>query len=271
MPTETTNFNYTTDFFINGKKSKTILKRIKIILKMTKWISKEVDLSAGIKKAKNNNKILYPVFEECSNLIDDKLWVDLFSNCAKGKFPKGFTYSFGYLKYRKGQKMLQIEVPESSDLALVSVKKFISENGSIFSESDKKLQDNHNENFSIEKPNLITKKDKYSFSEYIDDYISEKDFSHQEALKYIINFGFEYSLLNDKDVVYKDNKIVKIENILFSEEFQEYYIPEERLKIAISKKKNNSRTTKKTLESEIWGKYLKKLFKNSDAEEELDT
>lgn len=238
---------------------------------MTKWISKEIDLSAGIKKAKTNNKIIYPVFEECSNLIDDKLWVDLFSNCAKGKFPKGFTYTLGYLKYRKGQKMLQVEIPDSPDSALCVVKKFISENGSIFSDSDKKLQDFQNEILSIEKPNLITKKDKYSFSEYIDKFISEKDFSHQEALKYIINFGFEYSLLNDKDVVYKDNKIVKIENVIFSADTEEYFIPEERLKMAISKKKNNTRATKKTLESEIWGKYLKKLFKNTDEVEETDT
>jgi len=232
---------------------------------MTKWISKEIDLSSGIKKAKNSNKVLYPVFEECSNLIDDKLWVDLFYNCSRGKFPKGFTYTLGYLKFRRGQKMLQIEVPESADFALTVVKKFISENGSIFSEIDKKLQD-FNEDFAVEKSNLITKKEKYSFSEYIDKYISEKSIDHQEALKYIINFGFEYSLLNDKNVIYNDNKIINIENVLFSKENMEYYIPEERLKIAITKKKTNSRVTKKTMESEIWGKYIKKLFKNTEPE-----
>lgn len=237
-------------------------------LKMTKW----TDLSSHIRKAKESSKVKYPLFEACAKLTDDEFWINIFLNCSKDKFPKGFLYSQGYFKYRKGQvKIFQIEVPDNPEDAMVLIKKFISEHGSLFSDIDKKIQDEYTETVSSASNRIgisEIKKNKYIFNEYLEKYIKTFDITHREALRYILNFGFEYGLLTEKDITF-DTEIKDIKGIVFDQENEEYFIPEERLKSLINKKKNVSKSVKKTLEMEIWEKYLKKMLKGITDEDSL--
>ena len=45
------------------------------------------------KKGKKTLKpILHPIFEKCSCLTSDKFWQYIFMDCARGKFPRNFSY-----------------------------------------------------------------------------------------------------------------------------------------------------------------------------------
>lgn len=228
-------------------------------------VAKWTDLSSHIRKVKESSKVKYPLFEECAKLTDDEFWINIFMNCSKDKFPKGFLYSQGYFKYRKGQvKIYQIEIPDNPDNAMVIIKKFISEHGSLFSDLDKKIQDDFTENSSSSKSkNNISeiKKNKYLFNEYLEKFVKEFPEDHHPALTYLLNFGFEYLLLGEKDITFCDDKITEIKGFSFDSENQEYFIHEDRLRSLINKKKTTVKSIKKPLEIDIWDKYVKKILK----------
>src|SRR6186997_3153580 len=89
------------------------------VIKMTKWTETPiVDLSSHIKSFKTTTKVLNPIFESISKLVDDPLWVEVFVGCSRGKFPKGFAFQNNFLKHRRGPKLVQVYIPDNPDEAL---------------------------------------------------------------------------------------------------------------------------------------------------------
>lgn len=42
--------------------------------------------------ASRANEVVYPLFEECANILDDEYWRALFVQCSRGRFPPGIRY-----------------------------------------------------------------------------------------------------------------------------------------------------------------------------------
>lgn len=230
---------------------------------MKKW-STTVDICSHIRSNKKSDAVVHPIFEQCLQYTDDKLWIDIFTNCSMDKFPKGFIFQNGYLKHRKGTKFKQITMPETPSEVFVQVKKFISENGSIFSDKDKKIQDEFIEFVSYKKQSTDMtfaelKKNKKLMDEKIKKYVRSTGLD-ERCMLYLINFGIEYGLITATDVTMSNNEIQNINGIVVNGD--EYSLDSIKINKLNHKKKSSSKVVVKTPEERFWGECIKDIFQS---------
>jgi len=103
-------------------------------------------------KDANDDEIMYPLFERCSDFTIDKFWKKTFSDLAKGKTPNGVYIYKGSLRL-KGKPTDSITFTESDDCrhTFDNIYQFLSAVCSILSPDDK-VKQRHEFN-SIEQEN----------------------------------------------------------------------------------------------------------------------
>jgi hypothetical protein len=98
-------------------------------------VKKIPEKTKGRKKAAD--KILNPIFLECSERLEDAYWKDIFENASRNKFPRGFMYKNNLLTHKKGTKVQRIEIPDSVPEALSLCISFFKQAAGLMSELDK--------------------------------------------------------------------------------------------------------------------------------------
>lgn len=189
---------------------------------------------------KKNEKIINPIFKECCELIVDPFWVRIFTNAARGKFPRKFSYYNDCLNYRRSPSVTKSvdkgdTIPETTSLFI----NFFQSNGALFSDYDQQLviesmsTENHSEIESWADINGQMRR--VMISEYAN-YLKEKySLSPKEytELHKVINHAFIFKRISGDDVNIKKNKISSINGLKFNKEDRSFKISGSNMKVNI--------------------------------------
>ena len=240
------------------------------------WKKKPEPAVTDKKRKKTLRPIINPIFEKCANLTEDKFWQTLFMDCARGKFPRGFTFKNGLITYKKGSKSFKLEISDSPAAAYSATMNFLQTVAGIMSVTDRqKLQKLEEEKLltELEKENDITWKQVRTeklkdilINEFIKDLATKMNFNEEEnkELTTTVKKGFILKYFGSNNVKMKDGKIIEIEGLIYNEETKEYEIDEDYVQ-AKSIRKSNKLGIEKGEDKpminfmELWTKYLENL------------
>lgn len=171
-------------------------------------------------------EIVYPIFLECCQFTDDVFWETIFEDLAYGKVPPG-TYinkdfltcsyknkEFSYKIERKDAELLYNDIYQllTEKLVIISQKEKI-QRKILFEEMKKNIKDSRLSWISIRKKNI--KDNLY------EKYILEMKNKYQLNVKQcrylfsLINVCITFKTITSKDIIYDNDKIIKIEGIEF--------------------------------------------------------
>ena len=98
------------------------------------------------KRKKTLKPIVNPIFEKCADLTADIFWKSILMDCARGKFPRGFSFKNNLLSHKKGSRVTTLEVNKSATDTLVGTINFFQSVAGIMSATDReKLQQKEEE------------------------------------------------------------------------------------------------------------------------------
>ena len=213
-------------------------------------------------------EIMYPIFLECIQLIDDRFWENIFEDLAYGKTPYGTYISKDSLccNYKDKEFIYKIEKKDPQKL-YNDVYILLSKKLGLLSQQDKlnkkidiqKIEEEIKEGrknwLSIRKKNIkdllienyvINMKNKYSLS-----------IKQAKYLSSIIFIGIIFKIITVKDINYKNGIIEKIDGI----EFKNKEIILLRDIYNINLNKTNIIIEEKKYISLYWEKYIETLEK----------
>jgi hypothetical protein len=212
--------------------------------------------------------IIYPIFLECIEHIDDKFWENIFEDLAYGKTPYG-TYinkNFFSCNYKDKEFSYKIEKndPEqlyndiysllNTKLGLLSPRDKIKKKTDFINIEDE-IKEGRKNWSKIRKKNIkellienyvIAMKNKYSLT-----------IKQVKYLLSVIFIGMVFKIINTKDIHYNDGVINKIDGIGFKK--REVIILRDIYDIDINT--TNIILEEKNLISYNWNKYLENLRK----------
>ena len=73
--------------------------------------SKKTPTTSKVKRKRPEKKVVNEIFEECSKITTDPYWISIFKDCARDKFPRGFSYKNGLITHRRGNKINRVTIP----------------------------------------------------------------------------------------------------------------------------------------------------------------
>lgn len=231
-------------------------------------------ISEGKKRKKIIKPIINPIFEKCASLTEDKFWQVIFMECARGKFPRGFTFKNNLLTHKKGNKLTCLELNNSPTEVFIATINFFQTVAGIMSNSDRqKLQKQEEEKIieqmdeeeitwkQIRKENL---KD-ILLNEFVCDMCQKMDFNQDEKKELIttIKKGIMLKCFNADNIIMEDGKIVEIDGLIYNEKTREYEIDQSYMKkygrkeSSLGIEKDDQKIDIDFLE--MWRKYLESL------------
>ena len=229
------------------------------------------------RRKKAEKKVIHPIFEQCSEISEDAYWVSIFRDCARGKFPRGFSYKNSLMTFRRGNKTVRTEITSSPHETLsICISFFKSSAGLMSNEDRERLQKEQEEKLlkSLDVSNLEWKDirthrvKEVLLTDYITQLSKFKNFTPDEKKELIttVKSGFMLGYLSSKQILMKDGKIDQIEGINYDDSTRKYFIdPELMTKIPTrsSKDLGLSKFTEKKKVSFMssWEKYLANLDK----------
>lgn len=213
-------------------------------------------------------EIIYPIFLECCDLIEDTFWKNVFEDLSYGKCPYG-TYitkdffccnyknkEFSYKIERKDPNQLYIDIHELlvKKLGLLSHKDKIKKKID-FTLLEDEIKENRKSWSNIRKKNIkdllienyvINMKNKFTLS-----------IKQARNLLSIIFIGMVFKVISVKDIVYEDGEIKNINGISFKQneiilEKDIYTFDINRTPFILIEKK---------ILSDVWIKYLESIKK----------
>lgn len=171
-----------------------------------------------------SKKVLYPIFNDLKQYTIDSYWIDLFTNCSYGKFPKGVSYSNGQLyvyinkiryvyKFNKHDK-------ENFDFIMNIFKKSLylesaADNNDVIQELENRTENVIEEWRDIRKKSL---KDFY-MRKYIIDIMEQYNLTYEEGQSLLNELYMYFSLryLTSKDIVFEDGNILYINGLIYKD------------------------------------------------------
>lgn len=177
--------------------------------------------SKGRGKIKKSEMVVYPEFELCSQCVEDQYWKDIFQQCARKKFPKGFLYQDNYLRHRQSNNMIML--PDDIMAKTQTAMYFFQENGKMYSKRDQlirrvQLEDNIVQqltNASLDWKKVATSKNRRI--NHIKDYVERKYGSLKPHIKneliVQITTGFETKFITKENVCFDGGQILYIDGV----------------------------------------------------------
>ena len=171
--------------------------------------------------------IIYPIFIECLNFCENKFWLSIFEDLAYGKTPHGtFIHkNFFCCNYKGKEFSYKIEEIEPKNIYL-DIFNLLTKKLKILSEEDRKNQildfikiENELNEQKYDKWSSIKKKS--TKDSLIENFIIEKkkcfDLNDKQAkiLQKQINLGIIFKTISHKDIILKDGRIEKINDLDF--------------------------------------------------------
>ena len=195
------------------------------------WKEKNNKKAEAEKKTKKTIKpIINPVFEKCADLSQDPYWQGIFRDCARGRFPRGFTYKNGLINCRKGSKMTRLEVSNSPTDALHEVKEFFQKMGGLLSENDrlrlKRIEEEKLLESSYCQKDLTWKDirgDKLKdilITEFVTSLVEKYQLDEEAKRELVTNIkkGFMLKCFNSNNIEMEGGRIVEIEGLIIDKE-----------------------------------------------------
>lgn len=230
------------------------------------------------KKKKTLKPTIHPKFESFAALTEDKFWVGILNDCAKGRFPKGFTFKNDLLSYRKGNKMQRLEIPSSLIEGFNSVVNFFKTVGGMMSAEDRRQLQKLEEERILEKMNDLSdaswkdiKTEKIKeilINEFICDLSTVANFNEEEKkeLTTTVKKGFMLKYFNSNNIIMEEGRITQIDGLIYNDEERTYEIDKRILNIRKVSRRDvglgieEDVTKKKQIDFlEIWEKFLEQL------------
>lgn len=240
-----------------------------------------IENTKKVRKHKNYGNVLHPPFSNMTEYTDVDFWIKFLNSCSKNKFPKNFSYINKKLFYKSKQKKQQsfIKIDEDN-LAetFENLKVFLKDKGILPSEEKIEIS-SEKEKKVIEVWKDVGKKNStnyiYQFinDEQISNNLTEKEKNNLHSL---VKLGLAGGIFNDNTIIIKDNKIEKLEFLLWDEKKRTYSIDKnffdpKLYKMKKSKQTNSSSST--TIDEsdldivssikieKIWEKFIQDYYK----------
>ena len=239
---------------------------------------KERPRSAALTDTKKRKKTLKPIvhsiFEKCSELTQDSFWQGIFMDCARAKFPRGYSFKNNLLTHKKGNKISTLELNSSPTDVFIMTMKFFQNTSGILSETDRKRKQDEDdqkmaelgENEDITWKEIRTEKLKeVLIIEFINSLCIKMKFDEEEKRELIttVKKGLMLKYFNGDNIVMEGGRIIEIEGLKYNKELKCYDIDKNYIRrierrgaslgVEISEKKANVDFL------DIWRKYLESL------------
>src|SRR5579872_1470244 len=173
-------------------------------------------------KATASRPIVHPLFAECAKVATDPFWVALFSKAAYGKFPRKFSYRDKVLSYKRGSRVLTLQVPQAPIEALSAVTTFLRRHGGIISDLDQETNRlEQSRDLPSEAPlqwsGLRDKMREALLELFISDIKSRLNLTKIEVskLRHTINVGVILGAFGKTNIILEDDSIVNIQGLIF--------------------------------------------------------
>ena len=181
-------------------------------------LAPKVPASKSTLKLKKSDIIKHQEFYDAMKYVTDSYWQEIFYNCSRKKFPRGFMYSDRILRFRATETFIQLpeRMDEFSHLAIY----FFKTHGRIFSPKD--IEENKRVDDQKLMDTLVKKTEQWSSvskaknrrAAYVRDYVEKfyKDYPKnvRDDLFTQINIGFSTKYLTKDDITFENNMIMKI-------------------------------------------------------------
>jgi hypothetical protein len=239
------------------------------------WTKKKTKTDITPRRKIAEKKILHDIFEKCSELTDDQYWITVFKDCAHGKFPRGFSFNYGILIHRKGNKKVTEVIPNIPSEALEISMKFFKDYAGLMSIADrKKIQKEHDErllesflNNEMSWKDIKTARTKeVLISEYVTDLATKSGYNEDQRkeLITIIKAGFMLKYFESNNIEMSQGRITNIIGLIYDSETNKYDIDPALTKRKIKKVVDGLGLQSKPKQTNIsfmtnWSKYISSL------------
>lgn len=197
-------------------------------------------------KPKKKGKIIYPIFLEACEFVDDEYWYEVLQNIAYGKFLTSFTIRDNKFYYRVQNEYFNIGTnPE--ELADTTIN-FIRTKANVNSLRDQIKQKESNmvflSNLESKTINPLTNKNNrqdlfYAYAyDIIDRMNLDRNLVHQ--LVGILNLAYFSNILSKNDIEIIDNKITNIKHLCWNPDKNMFFINPEQINKCLNKKTKNN-------------------------------
>lgn len=249
--------------------SDTGINNINTGLSIANWVS-TTNKSDVKKTAKKQAR--YPIFETCAKLSQESMWIDIFTEASKGKFPTHISYREGNLMYKKGTRLSSVSLPEDPLEAFNLCKGFIASHTGLRSLKEQKFESEFVQRTrSAVEYNLWSKvknlsvRDQliYNYAEYIYNHL-QINVTQSYKLVAVVKLGIALREIRDEHIKMYNNQIFQITNISRDPITQAWIIQAPKSKVVErtttfipsyeSKQSNDSFDN-------LWGKFLTKKHK----------
>lgn len=172
-------------------------------------------------RTKKSELISHPEFEEAAQYTDDQFWADILRRCARKKFPRGFSYAAGQLKYRPSE--IAIVLPDDPQARALTMIYFFQENGKLYSKRDQEQRRAQEEEADIARVTTNSSSWKcitYSKNRratHVSDYV-ERKYQHlprsiRDELYTQIEVGFDTKFITKDHVQFENGLILHIDGL----------------------------------------------------------
>lgn len=195
------------------------------------WKNKAPNTESDKKGKKTLKPVLYPIFEKCADLTDDKFWQYIFMDCARGKFPRSFSFKNNLLTYRKTNKMFRLEISNSASEVFTATIDFFQTKGGIMSAQDrKKIKKQEEEKILEVLDHEMTWKDVKTdkmkdilIGEFVLSLTQKYELNGGERKELIttIRKGFMLKYFTSSNIEMENGRIVEIDGLIVDEETKE--------------------------------------------------
>lgn len=220
-------------------------------------------------KTKKSDNIYYPQFEAASQYIEDEYWKVILHNCARKKFPRGFNFNDGILKYRVNN--ISIALPDDYVSLAQTAIHFFQENGKLYSKRDQEIRKKQDEaiiiNQLINNSNNWTciSRSKNRRATYIRDYVERKYINFpqyiRDELYTQLNIAFETKYITKEHVNFENGLITNIDGIDANDTSVFFTRPFSFLKITHYNEDYLQQKNKCHRHFENWCKYMDEYYK----------
>ena len=195
------------------------------------WLMAPVTPSASTRQ-KTTRKLIaetgHPIFEQCCNFISDEFWKSILLESAKGKLPRGFTFSKSVLSFKKRTKTDMVEIPSDIHSATCVIIDFFRNKGGIRSPLDLEREKKEQEELLLIKAgqalaNWSSITSKILKKAYISEYISKMcnlyklNDEEKKKFKTLINSGFLLGHLSKSNIIFNGYEIVEIVGLKYDD------------------------------------------------------
>ncbi len=253
-----------------------------------------ISTEKSVRKHKINRSIIFPIFDNMKKLETDSFWLNLLTRFSKNILHKDFKFLNNVLYYKATTKKHRDEIlldNEDLERSHILFKEFMRKKGFLSHVEKENINkivelDNNKERSLIETWKDVVKNQDYYIRELIIHNKEKYDltFEEQANLESTIRIGISSEFFNQDNIIFENEKIERIENLIWDEGKRKFSIDTGGIKLKRKpEKKDNSKIfTSYTVETsndnvfmvyqelkdlsidKKWNKFLEVVLSNKD-------